>query len=170
MNALRKANQLTYTLSKSFAIGFLGIVIISVSYQVLSRYVGGIPRLLWTEELTRAGLVWLVFLGAAFAFYEREHFFIDLLPSRLKASIRTGVDIFATFGEVVIFALLTFGAVFFLIAGISRVSTMSGTSLAWSYLAMPLSFFFMLLYSLETFASELKAVIRRDWAKLSEEA
>lgn len=149
MNILRKINQVSQTFSKWFAVAFLGLMTISVSYQVLSRYVDTVPRILWTEELSRAGLIWLVFLGAAFAFYEREHFRVELLSPRLGPKVLGNIEIVTQLLTFITLFIVLIGAVIFFLAGFGRTSTMSGVSLAWSYLAMPVSFSIMLSRSIE---------------------
>jgi TRAP-type transport system small permease protein len=156
MSALRKINQFLHRATTYGAMFVLTLLTITVSYQVLSRYVGFVPRIMWTEELARAGLVWLVFLGAAFAFYERQHFIIDLLPSKLGASVVGNVDRLAQVVMVATLIILTLGASAFFLAGFGRTSTMSGVSLAWSYLAMPISFGVMLLRSVEDFIDAVR--------------
>ncbi|MGO4888657.1 TRAP transporter small permease [Anaerobacillus sp. MEB173] len=66
-------------------------LIVAVFCQVLFRFVLNQP-LAWTEELARYCLVWITFLGAAFAMSKKAHIgievFVNLLPSVLrKASI-----------------------------------------------------------------------------------
>lgn len=136
---------------------FLGLTTISVLYQVLSRYVDEVPRILWTEELSRAGLIWLVFLGAAFAFYEREHLRIELLPAAVGPKVLANIEVIAQIVTVMTFAMLTAGAVAFFAGGFGRISTMSGVSLAWSFLALPVSFAIMALRSTEDLFDALRS-------------
>src|SRR4051794_4136491 len=70
----------------------LVIMVINVGYQVFSRYSSALPRLLWTEEVARTGLVWLVAMGAAYAFIMRDHFVIDLLSAKFKAKYERSID------------------------------------------------------------------------------
>jgi len=149
MNILRKTNQVTNTVSKGAVKGILVLLTIAVSYQVLGRYVEVIPRIMWTEEFARASLIWLVFLGAAFAFHEGGHFRIELLPAKLGPRVLGNIERLAQVVTVTTLVILTLGSVTFFLAGFARTSTMSGASLAWSYLAMPVSFAIMLLRSFE---------------------
>ncbi len=156
MNLLRKTNQLLYTVSKYSVLGILVLLTITVSYQVLSRYIAVVPRIMWTEELARAGLIWLVFLGAAFAFHEHGHFRIELLPARLGPRVLGNIERVAQVVTVATLVILTIGAITFFQAGFGRISTMSGVSLAWSYLATLVSFAVMLLRSIENFIDSLR--------------
>src|SRR5699024_4362433 len=62
----------------------LGAMVVVVAIQVLGRYVPFVDRGIWTEEISRMCLVWLVFLGAAAGVRTSEHFLIDLIPENLS--------------------------------------------------------------------------------------
>ncbi|MEO7415347.1 MAG: TRAP transporter small permease, partial [Opitutaceae bacterium] len=59
----------------------MGLLIIPVTLQVLSRYTGIIPRYIWTEEAARFCFVWIVMIGAMIAVRDRAHFDVDVLPT-----------------------------------------------------------------------------------------
>ncbi len=59
--------------------GLLGILLALVVYQICARWVPFIPRALWTEEMSRFLLVWVIFLGAAIGVRERTHFVLEIL-------------------------------------------------------------------------------------------
>lgn len=68
----------------------LGLLLALVVYQICARWVSFIPRALWTEEISRFLLVWVIFLGAAIGVRERSHFVLEILgdsPSRLVNQI-----------------------------------------------------------------------------------
>lgn len=59
----------------------VGVLIVPVFLQIFSRYVGFIPRYIWTEELARFCFIWMVMIGAMVGVREGTHFDVDLLPS-----------------------------------------------------------------------------------------
>ncbi len=59
----------------------VAILIIPVSLQIFSRYTALIPSYIWTEEMARFLLVWMVMLGAMLAVRERGHFEVDVWPT-----------------------------------------------------------------------------------------
>lgn len=59
----------------------VAVLIVPVALQIFSRYVGFIPRYIWTEELARFCFIWMVMLGAMVGVREGTHFDVDLLPS-----------------------------------------------------------------------------------------
>lgn len=127
----------------------LGALTVVVTYQVIGRYIPFIPRALWTEEISRLCLAWLVFLGAALAVRRHEHFLIDVIPGRVADRIRKPL-------QVVIIAITALGAVVLLVGGLhfattgaARISTTSGIRLVWAYAAMPAAGLSMLVFLTE---------------------
>lgn len=76
--------------------GLLGVLIIPVTLQILSRYTGLIPRYIWTEEAARFLFIWIIMIGASIAVREGTHFDVDILPKpktpRGKAASQLIVD------------------------------------------------------------------------------
>ena len=56
------------------------IIIIPVSLQIFSRYTPVVPHYIWTEELARFLLVWMVMIGAMLCLKEGSHFIVDVFP------------------------------------------------------------------------------------------
>lgn len=59
----------------------MGLMIIPVTLQIVSRYTGLIPRYIWTEEAARFCFIWIIMLGAMIAVREGTHFEVDVLPT-----------------------------------------------------------------------------------------
>lgn len=59
----------------------MGLMIVPVTIQIVSRYTGWIPRYIWTEEAARFCFIWIIMLGAMIAVREGTHFEVDVLPA-----------------------------------------------------------------------------------------
>jgi TRAP-type C4-dicarboxylate transport system permease small subunit len=59
----------------------LGLMIVPVTLQIVSRYTELIPRYIWTEEAARFSFIWIIMLGAMIAVREGTHFEVDVLPT-----------------------------------------------------------------------------------------
>lgn len=70
-----------WTLGAVLAIIF-AVVVASVTWQVISRYVLGTPSTI-TSELARILFMWLAMIGSAYTFGQGRHLAIDLLPLML---------------------------------------------------------------------------------------
>ena len=58
----------------------MGLLIVPVTLQILSRYTGLIPRYIWTEEAARFCFIWIIMGGATIAVRDGSHFEVDVLP------------------------------------------------------------------------------------------
>ena len=60
----------------------LAVLVVAVFLQVFFRYVLKNP-IAWTEELSRYSLVWLTFLGAAYAVSLKQNISIEIIRNKL---------------------------------------------------------------------------------------
>jgi TRAP-type C4-dicarboxylate transport system permease small subunit len=93
MNIYKKVIESLIVFSRWIIIGLSTIMVISMFFQVVTRYAmgTGIP---WTEELARFSNVWLIFLGAAMLVFYDEHIKVTILDSILKGAALKAVIIF----------------------------------------------------------------------------
>ncbi len=117
----------------------MGILIIPVSLQIFARYIGLIPRYIWTEEMARFCFIWIVLVGAMIAMREGTHFAVDLLPApksrRWKAIGRMFVD-FTIFLVGMVFIVWGWPLVKF---GLMQESEMAEMPMVLIYVAWPIT-------------------------------
>lgn len=126
------------------------VLIITVTYQISARHLAFIPRFLWTEEICRFALNWLVMLGSALAVRNNDHFEIDLFPKlgpRAK-QIRFFVINLILLVSVSIFAIYGWG---FAVSGQRRRSLAAGLSMFWVYISFMFFGISALLFQIEKF-------------------
>ncbi len=120
-------------------VGLLCAMTLLVLLQIFTRYVLGAP-VAFTEELVRYALIWVSFLAAAYAFFQREHMALTLVRERLsvRARRRVGIGI-----DVLILALavLLLGIGGAMLAWTSRhdISALLGISRGLVYLIAPIT-------------------------------
>lgn len=83
---MRKPLDLAFPLRILAGVMFLTIVVLTL-VQVFARYILNSP-LLWSEELVRLLLVWVVFLGSAVVCWDGRHLNVDTFFSRFPSKIR----------------------------------------------------------------------------------
>src|SRR5690606_4468820 len=71
----------------------MGVMVLNVSWQVISRYVFQAPSS-FTDELSRYMLIWLGMLGAAYVAVKNDHLAIDILPQKLQGKSKLRLLIF----------------------------------------------------------------------------
>jgi TRAP-type C4-dicarboxylate transport system permease small subunit len=82
----------------------VAILIIPVALQIFARFTELLPRYIWTEELSRFLLVWMIMIGAMLAVREGTHFTVDLFPS-LHGRARAALDMISGL-FVLVFAIV----------------------------------------------------------------
>ncbi len=117
----------------------MGLLIVPVTMQILSRYTGLIPRFIWTEEIARFCFIWIILIGAMIAVRDGSHFAVDLLPHpktrRGDAIGRIFVD-FTMFLVALIFIVWGWPLVKF---GLLQTSEIAELPMVTIYIAWPLA-------------------------------
>ena len=69
----------------------VGVLVVPVTLQIISRYTPFIPSYIWTEEMARFLFVWTIMIGAMVGVREAQHFEVDVWPDlsrRSEAAVR----------------------------------------------------------------------------------
>jgi TRAP-type C4-dicarboxylate transport system permease small subunit len=139
----------------------VAILIIPVLLQIFSRYIGFIPRYIWTEEMARFFFIWMIMLGAMIGVREGTHFEVDLLPSvspRMNAALRMIMHV-----AILLFALIFvyYGYQFTMeaVEG-ERTSELADLPLWLIFIAWPLAGVTWLLFTAEKVVAELRLLRR----------
>jgi TRAP-type C4-dicarboxylate transport system permease small subunit len=141
----------------------VAIMIVPVSLQMISRFTDLIPPYIWTEELSRFLLIWMIMLGAMIGVREGTHFDVDVwptLPLRANAVLRMVSHLF-----VLIFALVYVAwGVAFVRFGWDQTSELADLPMTWIFIAWPLTGLTWLVFLGESFRADLRTIFRKDIA------
>ncbi|MCU0889350.1 MAG: TRAP transporter small permease [Rubritepida sp.] len=99
--ALRRVLRAYARLLDHLLVLSVALIILPVSLQIFARFTEFLPRYIWTEELSRFLLVWMVMIGAMVGVREGTHFTVDLIPG-LAGRVRAAADLVAG-GFVMVF-------------------------------------------------------------------
>ena len=126
---------------KIICVAAILIMLVVLSYQVLSRYVVKQSNI-WTEELARYLYIWLVFVGVSYAEREFIHIKIDVLGKVFPKKFRPTA---ALIGEILLFAFavyMVYVSIPYVQATIARgqFSQALKISMAFPYIAIPFGF------------------------------
>ncbi len=128
----------------------MALMVINVTWQVLSRYVVMSPSS-FTDELARFLLIWLGLLGAAYVAGHNEHLAIDILPQKLTGKAKDKLMIFI---HVIIIGfavpVMIFGGsnLVYITYILGQKSTTLQVPLAYIYTIIPISGLLILLYQI----------------------
>ena len=136
---MRRLLDAYYRLLRLVLTGLMGVLIVPVSLQVLSRYTGLIPRYIWTEEAARFCFMWIIMIGAMIAVRDSSHFDVDVLP---KPKTARG----EAWSRLVVHGLMLVVAVVFVrygwdyaVFGWQQESELTGINMLWIHAAYMLA-------------------------------
>ena len=132
-------------------VALFSIMLISVLWQVFSRFILGSPSTI-TDEISSFGLIWVGLLGAAYATGQKLHLAIDLLPANLVNKHRIWFDGFV-FICIALFSLSVLiiggGRLSWITFVLGQRSAALEIPLGIIYLVLPISGVLILYYSLD---------------------
>ena len=129
----------------------MAVLVLAVVWQVVSRFVINRPSS-WTEELARALMIGVSFLGAAVAYARGGHLGVDYFVNRLSAPSRRVVTAAAHLA-VAFFALvvMVYGGALLVgrVLALGQLTPALGLHVGHLYLPVPIGGGFIALFALE---------------------
>ncbi len=128
----------------------MALMVIVVTWQVVSRYALGDPSQ-WTEEVARMLLIWVGLLGGVYAYREKAHLGLDLLYQKVGTVGKRRLDIITDI-SCGLFALGVLvvggGSLVQLTWELKQTTAALGIPMAWVYSVLPLSGVLIVYYSI----------------------
>ena len=145
--ALGRVNRQLERLLHGVLLFLLASFIVLIVYQIVSRNLGFLPRLYWTEEMSRFAFQWMIMLGTAIGVLHADHFVLEAFPrgSRPDRVTRVIRDV----------ACLTVGLIFvvfgqaFALSGFNRIASASQLPMVVTYSTFLVSGVLIVLFSLQ---------------------
>lgn len=132
----------------SFVTILMGVLVVNVLWQVISRYLVGRPSP-FTDELAGFLLIWVGLLGATYITGKKEHLAIDILHHKLSPERKIKVD-FLINVLIALFALavLVIGGanLVYITLHLRQVSSALQIPIGYVYMVLPLSGLFIIYY------------------------
>lgn len=133
-----------------FLIAIMGILVLDVLWQVVSRYLLKSPSS-FTDELARFLLIWIGILGASYATGKRMHLAINILINRFSKKVRTIINLFIN-GAVSLFALFVMviggGNLIYILLKLGNTTPALSIPIGCIYTVIPISGILIIYYSL----------------------
>jgi len=145
-----------HRLLKALLTVLMGLMIVPVGLQILSRYTGFIPRYIWTEEVARFCFVWIIMIGSMIAVRDGTHFEVDLLPHP-KTPRQKGLADLVVHSAMLVMALAFAGfGCGFAKFGFIQNSEMSGINMLSIYISFPLAGVSWTLFLIEKLVADFR--------------
>ena len=155
---------------KWLVIIFMGANVLNVLWQVFTRFVLASPST-FTEELARYLLIWVSFLGAAYAYRRRIHLSVEVLLHNITDRTYNYVQLF-------IQACIFIFSLFVLVIGgwdltymsfeMTQISPALQINIGYVYMVIPLSGILFMYYSI-VFIKEYLKKIRGEESQILDE-
>lgn len=123
------------------------VIVTIVTIEVVLRYIFGLS-LIFTEELARYLMVWIVFLGGALAVKDDSHIRINVLVQRLSPRLGRLVRITAHGLTMLLLVVLTVEGTKILPRQLDQMCITIDTSMFYFYLAIPVGSILMIIFML----------------------
>lgn len=157
MTQIKYKNKLDKVVSWMLII-LMGLMVLNVSWQVLSRYVVQNPSS-FTDELSRYMLIWLGMLGAAYVAGQNQHLAIDILPNKLsgrpKMKLLVLINLLILFFALVAMVLGGSNLVYITYILEQKSATLQ-IPLAYIYTIIPISGLLVVYYQIFQISNHLK--------------
>lgn len=135
-----------YRLLKVLLTVLMGVLIVPVAMQILSRYTGIIPRFIWTEEIARFCFVWIIMIGAMIAVRDGTHFDVDVLPHSFSPRIELFMRLLSLLAILAVALTFLRYGYDFAILGSRQRSEIAGLPMLSIYIAWPIAGMTWLLF------------------------
>ena len=135
----------------------VGILVVPVMLQIISRYSDLIPSYIWTEELARFLFIWTVMIGTIIGVRDSAHFDVDLLP-RLGARGDAFMRIVSKLGVLTIAIIFVIGGIEFTQFAWNRTSELAELPLWLIHIAWPIAGISWIIFLGEQFVDDLRVL------------
>lgn len=161
---LRRLVRFTRQFIDWMLVGAMGALLVVVTIGMATRYV--LPGwFVWTDELTRFGLVWVTFIGAAAALHRNMHLAVDVLLSRCRPLLRDLLVLLSDLMVVLFCALILPFSVRLVQMTHTQVSPALRVPMSLVYLVIPASAALMAGFTLVAIAEHIRRVRKRGDAR-----
>jgi TRAP-type C4-dicarboxylate transport system permease small subunit len=136
----------------------VGILVVPVTLQIISRYTPLIPSYIWTEEMARFLFIWTIMIGAMVGIREAQHFEVDVWPDLSRRS-EAAVRIVARIGVLVLALVFVTAGLEFTRFAWNRTSELADLPLWLIHVAWPVAGVTWIVFAGEQILDEMCVLI-----------
>ena len=137
----------------------VGILIVPVTLQIVSRYTALIPSWIWTEELSRFLFIWMIMLGAMIGVREHTHFEVDVWPE-LSPRANAAMRLVSGLGVLAFALVFVWWGIGFVRFGWDQTSELADLPMPFIFVAWPLAGITWLAFLGESMLENARIVLR----------
>lgn len=138
----------------------IGLIIIPVTLQIISRFTNLIPSYIWTEEMARFLFIWSIMIGATIGVREAAHFEVDVWP-QMMGRPEAAVRILARVGVLALAIVFLWTGIEFTRFAWNRTSELADLPLWLIHIAWPFAGLTWAVFLGEQFWREFRVLFRK---------
>jgi TRAP-type C4-dicarboxylate transport system permease small subunit len=138
----------------------VGLLIVPVTLQMISRFTALIPAWIWTEEMARFLFIWMVMLGAMIGVRDGSHFECDVWPE-LKPRANALLHIVSMVFVLVFALVFVWYGIRFVQFGWNQTSELADLPMPFIFAAWPLAGLTWIVFLGEHFVRNFRIVAGR---------
>lgn len=139
----------------------VGLLVIPVTLQIISRYTPLIPSYIWTEEMARFMFIWTIMIGAMVGIRESQHFEVDVWPDLSRRS-EALVRILARLGVLALAVVFVSAGIEFTRFAWNRTSELADLPLWLIHVAWPVAGVTWIVFAGEQIIDEMRILVGAD--------
>ena len=119
-----------------------------------------------TDELTTICLVWMIFYGSQELVKTKGHFVVDIISTKLEGKVQGFIlKLVTSVISSVFFAVLCYYGVSLVLRSQARLITMPFLKMGFVYSCIPISAFFMAIYSIGHILQSINEISKKNAAR-----
>ena len=159
MAGFSRFNTLLFQIAEQAVILFMGIIALVIPYEVFGRYVlGDMP--MWSGEAATYSLVWVSMMGGAVGLRKGVQVGIGLAYEKLPPQLAAKIRLLGAFVMLLFLSVMIYFGLQQTMDNWRQISPALGIPMAAPYLALPVGFVLMWLFTLEQILVALHDDIR----------
>lgn len=153
---MRKSIDWLYNSLRWLLTFLMAVLILPVTLQIVARFSAKVPHYIWTEEMARFCLIWIIMIGASIAVRDGTHFDVDVLPQpRTPAGVALSRIVVHVSITLVAAIFLAFGWRFAMF-GYDQSSELTGLNMIFIHIAWPLAGLTWVVFMVEKFYDDIQ--------------
>jgi len=117
---------------------FVVIMVVILAFQILTRQLFG-SSFLWTADVARYLMIWVIFLGASFSFQYGGHVSINLLTEKLSIKYKKLLHLIVSILCIIFLVMLLIKGIELIGLTMTQISTNINIPMAYVYFIIPFS-------------------------------
>lgn len=147
----------------------MGVMVIAVCWQVITRYILNNPSTV-TEEALRYLLIWVTMVGGAYAYGRRKHLAITALSKRLSFKGQKILDIFVQAMVILFCVVVMIGGTRLVNTAADQLSAALQLPMPLIYASVPVGAILFIFYALIFIGEDLRDMKQGPKAEAAKEA